>query len=120
MKVSELMSSPPITASPDELVARVRVTMKNRHIGAMPVLDDSGTLLGIISATDLVADAPDGLPIRNVMAANVITVPDTADVGEAAWLFRNHYVHHLVVVSSEDGRVVGMLSTFDLIRLLEA
>ncbi|PPK88213.1 CBS domain protein [Neolewinella xylanilytica] len=57
------------------------------------------------------------LPVRRLMATDLITVAPTTPLGEASALFGQHQIHHLLVV--EGGRLVGLLSTSDYLRLLD-
>jgi CBS domain-containing protein len=51
--VREIMSAPVIGAQPDWTLRQCSVTMQARNIHHLPVLDEKGVLLGVISATDL-------------------------------------------------------------------
>lgn len=53
MKVSELMTTGVITAAPDDTVAAVIERMVMRHCGAVPVVDDAGGLIGIVTLRDV-------------------------------------------------------------------
>jgi CBS domain-containing protein len=53
MKVSELMTTGVITATPGDTVAAVIERMVMRHCGAVPVVDDAGELIGIITLRDV-------------------------------------------------------------------
>ncbi len=57
------------------------------------------------------------LPIHRLMATELVTVAPTTPLGEASTLFGRHRIHHLLVV--QDGRLVGVLSTSDYLRLLD-
>ena len=56
--------------------------------------------------------------MANVMTSEVLTIPDYADVSRAARMMRNRRIHHLVVTL--DGKMLGMLSSYDLLKLVEA
>ncbi len=65
MRVSEIMNSPLVTVHQDALLKDCACTMKELHIHHLPVVDDSGELVGMISATDFLVAAeamgyPDG------------------------------------------------------------
>ena len=51
------------------------------------------------------------------MSKKVFTVPEYEDASVAARVMRNHHIHHLVVTHEQ--KVVGILSTFDLLQLVE-
>ncbi len=51
------------------------------------------------------------------MTEKVYTIPMYNDIHHAARLMRNHHVHHVVVTNEK--KVVGMLSSFDLLKLVE-
>ena len=56
-------------------------------------------------------------PISQFMSTDVYTVPRYDQPHIAARVMRNHHLHHVVV--TEDKLVVGMVSSFDLLRLVE-
>ena len=58
----DLMTSPPVTVTPDDTLERAARLMYTRKVKRLPVLDESGHLVGIIGRSDLLAvfDRPDG------------------------------------------------------------
>ena len=71
----------------------------------------------VVRGKDLVEDLKDSTPISQVMTKEVITIPQYNDVHLAARLMLNHRVHHVVV--THEKKVVGFLSSFDLLSLVE-
>ena len=67
--------------------------------------------------TDVLQADKSGTPISQVMSEHVYTVPKYSDVSLAARVMRNHKIHHVIV--THEGRLVGLLSSFDLLRLVE-
>ena len=57
------------------------------------------------------------IPVSKLMSTDLITVAPHTPLGEASQLFGRHELHHLLVV--EGGKLVGMLSTSDFLRLLD-
>jgi CBS domain-containing protein len=57
-------------------------------------------------------------PISTIMTKSVYTVPKYDDVSVAARIMRNHKIHRVVVTHEQ--KVVGMVSAFDLLALVEA
>lgn len=55
MQVREIMSSPAITVSPATPVQEVARVMRENHISGMPVVNEAGELMGIVSELDLIA-----------------------------------------------------------------
>lgn len=117
VKVHELMTESVVTVPRDTTVERVRTLMEERGIGAIPVVDQAGHPVGIISATDLLQDVDGGAPVEAVMTTDILTVPQYDDVSIAARVMRNHKIHRVVVTHEQ--KVVGVLSTFDLLKLVE-
>ena len=118
VKISDLMVEQVVTAQPHHTVEHVRGMMERNAIHAVPVVDTEGEALGIVSSTDLAADLKPGTPIQGLMSEKVYTVPRYDDVHVAARIMRNHRIHHLVVTHEQ--KVVGILSAFDLLKLVEA
>lgn len=117
VKVHELMAGSVVTTQPHATVEHVRGMLERNKIGAIPVVDSEGQPVGIISATDLAADLKPGSPISSLMTEKVYSVPQYDDVSIAARVMRNHRIHRVVVTHEQ--KVVGMLSAFDLLGLVE-
>lgn len=116
-KIDDLMRRRVISVQPHHTVDHVRALFRRNRIHAVPVLSTDGQAVGIVSTAD-VADGVRGTkPVRNIMTTHVITVPQYNDVSAAARLMRNHKIHHVVVTHEQE--VVGILSSFDLLRLVE-
>jgi len=134
VKVTEVMSRPVVSVTPDTTIKAAAATLVGRGISAMPVLDDAGALVGIISEADLLeveARRPDprsqatplaptarSTPhvVSEVMTRDVVVVPDTAEVSQAARLMLDQGVKRLPVV--KDDRVIGIVSRRDLVRVI--
>ncbi len=117
-KVNELMSASVLTAEPHHSVDHVRKILEKNRISSLPVVNTDGEPVGIISATDLAHDLKPGSPISRIMTEKVYVVPKYEDVSIAARVMRNHKIHHVVV--THEKQVVGMLSAFDLLKLVES
>lgn len=117
VKVNELMTESVVTTEPHHSVEHVRKILDNNSISAVPVVDSEQQPVGIISATDLAHDLKAGTPVSSIMTEKVYTVPQYDDVSTAARVMRNHKIHRVVV--THEKKVVGMLSAFDLLKLVE-
>jgi CBS domain-containing protein len=71
--------------------------MERNRISAVPLVGPNGEAVGIVTATDLVANLRDGMPIGRLMTERVYSVPAYNDVHVAARVMRNHKIHHVVV-----------------------
>ena len=117
VKVADLMQAPVMTTTPSQTVGRVRKVMTEKHVSCMPVVDPGGMPLGIVTSTDLLAPGSDARPVSQVMTRSVYSVPPYAEIALAAQTMRRHHVHHVVVV--DEKKVVGILSSFDVLRIVE-
>ena len=117
VKVHDLMTESVVTAQPHMSVEHVRGMLDNNKIGSVPVVDTDGKPVGVVSATDLAHDLKGGTPVSKLMTEKVYTVPKYDDVSIAARVMRNHKIHHVVVTHEQ--AVVGVLSAFDLLELVE-
>jgi CBS domain-containing protein len=107
-----------ITAQPHQSVEHVRNMLEKNSISAAPVVDSDGHPVGIVSSTDLVRELKPNSPISQIMTEKVYTVPQYDDTSIAARVMRNHKIHRVVV--THEKQVVGMLSAFDLLELVES
>ncbi|NNE12504.1 MAG: CBS domain-containing protein, partial [Ilumatobacter sp.] len=87
------------------------------RVSAFPIVDTDGEPVGIVTAADLLQEHPDGAPVSGYMTSPVLTVPCYEQPHIAARIMRNHHIHHVVV--TDQHRVVGMVSAYDLLRLVE-
>ncbi len=117
VKVHDLMTASVVTTEPHRSIDHVRKLMERNRVGAVPVVDTSGKPVGIVSSTDLVPGLNGGSPVSTLMTGKVYTVPQYDDVSTAARIMRNHRIHRVVV--THEHRVVGVLSAFDLLKLVE-
>ena len=117
VKVSDLMRAQVVTVQPHQTVDQVRALLEGHHIHAVPVVDTDGRPVGIVSTSDLLGDVKGGAPVSQVMTGKVYTVPAYDDVHVAARVMRNHQIHRVVV--TDEQKIVGILSAFDLLQLVE-
>ena len=118
------------SCAPDDPVEAVAQTMAERSIHCVVVSgiarrDHGGERLGwgIVSDLDLMAAlAPDAGSITagEIAGSEIVTVSPHDPLGMAVQLMTQHQTAHVVVVSPETGRPVGMLSTLDVARVAEA
>jgi CBS domain-containing protein len=118
IKVEELMSRSVITTQPHKSVDHVRGILEKNKISAIPIVNAEGEPVGIVSATDLVPELSGASPVSKLMTETVYTVPQYDDVSIAARVMRNHKIHRVVV--THEKKIVGILSSFDLLKLVES
>ena len=117
LKIADLMAKRVVSAQPHHTVEHVRKLFTNNRIHAVPVVGPEQELLGLVSTADLMDDLKAGTPVSSVMTRDVRTIPAYNDVSAAARMMRRHKIHHAVV--THEKKVVGMLSSFDLLKLIE-
>ena len=126
MRVRELMQTKVQTVHPDDAVNDAVVTLTDAHVSALPVVNESGHMIGVISSTDILtseAEARDAVErealfeqmmVRDIMTPRPFTVSSDADVREAAQQMLYAEVHRLFVTSGH--QLVGVISTTDIVR----
>lgn len=117
VKIRDLMAEQVITARPHHTVEHVRGLMERNRIHALPIVNPDGEPVGIVTSTDLAADLRNATPVSRLMTERVYKIPAYNDASVAARMMRNHRIHHLVVTHEQE--VVGIISAFDLLRLVE-
>jgi len=106
-----------ITAQPHHSVEHVRRIMERNRIHAVPVVGPDNQALGIVTTADLTRRVKDTSPVSRIMTDGVIVVPAYNDAEVAARIMRKHRTHHVVVTHEKE--VVGIISSFDLLKLVE-
>ena len=116
----ENLSQQIATCRPEDTMQTVATVLAAKRIGALPVCDETGAMVGIVSERDFVTAfaqsgaAAAGLRVRDVMTKNVISCGPDDSLDEARAILRKHRFRHLPVV---DGSVmIGILSIRDLLE----
>lgn len=118
-EISSLMQRHTWTADLDDPIASVEAQMKTRSLTWMPVVDSTGTIIGVISAEDLLrAHAegrdPSGMRAWQLCTYKPIVVRPSDPVSQVARLMVEKGIHHVVV---SDGRIIeGVVSSMDFVR----
>lgn len=141
MKASDIMVSPVITAKPNASVKDIAKLFLERGISAVPVVDDAGMLVGIVSEGDLIhrseigterqrswwllliaeeqALAADyikahGIKVSDVMTRTVITATPDTSLHEVAMTMEKNAIKRVPIV--RDGQLVGIISRANLVQ----
>lgn len=124
--VGDLMTIDPIVIGPDARIEEAEQLLERYDVTGLPVVDEHGALLGVLSQTDLLRGAGDvqsavrrrftGLRVADLMSRPAITVDLSTPLVDAARLMRDERIHRLVAVT-DAGRPVGVLSSMDFVAL---
>jgi len=145
VKAQDIMTREVVTVGPYTSVPDIAATMMEKRISGVPVLTDSGEIIGLVSQTDLLhrveigterqirrkwwlsnladvnALARDyakahGLKAQDVMSRYVISVRDDAELRDVADILDSHRIKRVPVLQA--GRLVGIITRSDLVRAL--
>ena len=109
----------PITLTKDRNVAHAKSLMKKYSIGGIPVIDDLGALIGIVTNRDLRFEKENDRAIAEVMTSkNLITTKEGTSLKEAEEILQQHKIEKLPVVNSS-GKLVGLITYRDIIKVSE-
>jgi CBS-domain-containing membrane protein len=116
--VGDLMIRSVLSVGPDTTAVEIAQLLNSWAVGAVPVLDDAGRLLGVVSGKDLLTAAPTtpqgGRPLaEDIMTPDVITVTPSMAARDARALMVECGMRWLPVLSGQ--RMVGVLSRCDLL-----
>lgn len=119
--VGQFMSTDLFTVRPDDLVDLAACVMDWRHVRHVPVEDDEGKLVGLVSHRELLKLVARGVPrsasitVKEVMKPQPYTVSPQSSTLEAIELMRHHNIGCLPVV--EEGKLVGIVTAYDFLTL---
>ena len=123
MPVTDYMTTPVETIRIGESLIAANALFAGQGVSALGVVDDEGTLKGVISRTDILHAAVythgetfrvPNRPVEELMKSPALQVDPEARVSEAAKLMLKNHVHRVFV--TRDGKPHGVLSTRDLMR----
>ena len=117
IKIADIMQKSVVTTVPHKSLGHVRDIMAKNQISSVPIVNTDNEPVGIITTSDLAKGHDEGTPISHIMPDHVYTVPAYNDVHIAARIMRNHHIHHVVVTHEHE--IVGVISSFDLLELVE-
>lgn len=146
--VADIMTRDVITVKRETTIRELANIFETRHVGSLPVVDDAGNLVGIVSASDLVEQGRNlhiptvislfdwviplggerslerdlqkitAQTVGEVCSTDVVTISPGDPVSTAADIMSTHKLHALPVV--EGGKLVGIVARIDIIRNLIA
>lgn len=145
-RVKEVMVTDVVSVNPTDTLNEALAMMVENRVSAVPVTDSHDRCLGVISATDLLGLTKDlgdelntlshigGLarnllveklsesdlltqPVQDLMTEQVVNVGPEDTLAHAASLMVRNHIHRLAVVDKSN-RVLGVLSTMDLLQVL--
>ncbi len=119
--VGQFMSTDLFTVRPDDLVDLAACVMDWRHVRHVPVEDDEGHLLGLVSHRELLKLVAKGvarsasITVKEVMKPQPHTIAPQCSTLEAIELMRRHNIGCLPVV--DEGKLVGIVTAYDFLTL---
>jgi len=134
MYVKDQMTTPVFTLTPDTPFLDALKLMRERKIRRIPIVNEQGKLLGIVSERDLLHAEPSPatslsvwemnyllwkLRLGDVMTKTVITVTPLTKLQDAASLMIKHKIGGLPVVDAEE-KVIGVITETDIFKAFVA
>jgi IMP dehydrogenase len=107
----------PIYLSPNHTVHDALQLMERYHISGVPITDEEGYLVGILTNRDIRFETNYDRPIREVMTSeNLITAPVGTTLEEAERTLQKHKIEKLPIVD-ERGKLRGLITIKDLLKI---
>ncbi|TMF13320.1 MAG: CBS domain-containing protein [Chloroflexi bacterium] len=120
MKVKDAMAKTVSSAKRSDRVIDVAKKMKQEDAGFIPVVENGGTMIGVITDRDIVIRCiaeghdPRNETAEHVMSRNVTIISPEDDIEQAARTMEREAIRRLPV--AENGRLVGVLSHGNLVQ----
>lgn len=106
----------PVTIKRDKTVADALGLMSEYKIGGIPVVDDEGYLVGIVTNRDLRFEKDFDRSVKEVMTSeNVITTNQTTDLEKAVDILQRHKIEKLPVVDNNN-KLIGLVTYKDITK----
>lgn len=132
MIIKDWMTKDVITVDPEASMMRAAKLMKEKGIRRLPVVDDKGKLVGILSDRDVKEASPSKattldvhelyyllseIKVKDIMSTKLITISPEESVEKAAILMMDHKIGGLPVVDKA-GKLVGVITQTDVFNVL--
>jgi CBS domain-containing protein len=128
LSVADLMTVDPHVVNRSAPVEEAEQLMAHQRISGLPVIDDDGGLVGVVSRSDLgyltrpkirelMSRWQTPLKVEEIMTAPPVTVRSSMSITNAARVMLEHEVHRVVVVDHAS-RPIGVLSAIDFVELV--
>jgi len=121
--VEKIMSPSPVVVSRDASMSDVVATMAERNIGAVPIVDSSQAIVGIVTLRDIISlmgvgHRPLGVPVEEVMTKSLDLVTPDATIVEAISHLAAKKIRRLPVVEPGRSEAIGIVTNKDILRYL--
>ena len=125
MKVSEALEQKQnrklVTIRPEDTIETTATLLATNKIGAMPVRDEDGKLVGVISERDIVRGMSDkggravSLSVQTLMTSPVTTCSPDDNIASVLDTMTQRHFRHMPVLDG-NGNLMGMISQGDLVK----
>ena len=119
--VRDLMQRNVFTAQPNQTIFSISILMASKNIGALPIVQEDGTFIGIITDRDFATKiaaygCPLDTPVGRIASMPLQTIGPNESILDAAKKMSSKKIRKLVVV--KDSKVIGIITSTDLINRL--
>lgn len=109
----------PLTLPPDALVADALALMARYHVSGVPITEEDGRLVGILTNRDLRFETDTAQPVSSLMTSrDLVTAPLGTTLDDAEEILHRHKIEKLPVVDSE-GRLRGLITVKDIQKRID-
>ncbi|MEJ2747900.1 MAG: IMP dehydrogenase [Anaerolineae bacterium] len=109
----------PITLRPTDTLAKAEELMSRYHISGVPITDNDGKLVGILTNRDVRFVTPGAQPVSEFMTSqNLVTAPVGTTPEGAKEILHHHRIEKLPLVD-DDGRLKGLITVKDILKKLD-
>lgn len=114
MKVKEIMTTQVVTVSVDASRHEAAALLRENRISGVPVVDESGAVVGLLSEHDLLARP--GECVQDVMSLAVLAVTEDTDIDDVRHLLVERRIHRVPVLRGHE--LVGVVSRGDVLAVM--
>ncbi|MGC9515568.1 CBS domain-containing protein [Methanocrinis sp.] len=119
--VGEIMSKDPVSVGEGDFVTRARQLIRDNQLRGLPILNSQGHVVGIVTDRDMlkISSTRSNVTVSGFSVEAPLVTPETDIVEAAKLLLSANYAILPVVPSSEDRRLVGVVSPLDIFKKIE-
>ena len=117
-KAESFIVENPLTLSVAHTIGDVKKIVDETYTGGILILDEKGSVVGIVTTRDLLFEEDDTKPVSEIMTRQVVTASRDTSLEQAERILHEHRIEKLPLVDGK-GKLAGLITLKDIMKIAE-